>query len=114
MKETQVVVGFKVPASKKREIDQTAKNLSMDISTYMRGIVMENHEKINQLSTYPEKLIFNDAEIKQLETLLGKLPQKYWNKNFKGILIAALKASIENEKRIVSNKIGNYINQKTA
>ena len=75
---------------------------------------MENHERINMLSTYPEKLIFNDAEIRQLEKLLGKLLQQYQNKNIKSIIMASLKASIDNEKRIVSNKIGNYINQKTA
>ena len=62
MKETQVTIGFKVPASQKREIDQTAKNIGIDTSKYIRGLVMKNHKKVNKLSNYPEKLIFNDIE----------------------------------------------------
>lgn len=105
----QTTVGFKVAALKKREIEQTAADLGIDVSTYLRDYLLASHEKVNRLSVVPDELVFNESEIEEslkIVNYLKKLNPKYTTSK---IMLAALKIAVKNESRIVSNKIKNNI-----
>ena len=105
----QTTVGFKVAALKKKEIEQTAADLGIDVSTYLRDYLLAGHQKVNRLSAVPDELIFNESEIGEalkIINYLKKLNPKYSNSK---IMLAALKIAVENESRFISNKIKNNI-----
>ena len=104
----QITVGFKVAALKKKEIAQTAADLGMDVSTYLREGILGEHEKVARLSHVPDELVFDTEDIetalKVVQYLKGKHPKQSASK----IILAALKLSAENETLFVSNKIKNH------
>lgn len=59
----QTTVGFKVSALKKREIEQVAADLGIDVSTYLRDQILYQHERVKRLSRVPDELVFEESEI---------------------------------------------------
>jgi len=105
----QTTVGFKVAAFKKREIEQTAADLGMDVSTYLRDGIMGMHEKITRLSHIPDELVVNSEEIESALKAILYLKRKHPKKSTSKILLGALKIAAQNETRIASNKLKNHL-----
>lgn len=105
----QVTIGFKVAALKKKEITQTAADLEMDVSTYLREGILGTHEKVARLSHIPDELVFDTEDIetalKVVQYLKGRHPKQSTSK----ILLGALKIAAQNETRIASNKLKNHL-----
>lgn len=105
----QVTIGFKVSAFKKKEIEQTAADLGVDVSTYLRDGILAQHEKVARLSRLPDELIFHESEIEEALKLVCRLKKEYPKCSTSKLLEGALAVALENESRIVSFKIKNYI-----
>ena len=105
----QTTVGFKVAALKKREIEQTAADLGIDVSTYLRDRILAQHESVTRLSKVPDELVFHEDEIEVALRAIKYLKKKHPKHSTSKLMLAALKLVVKNESRIISNKIKKHI-----
>ena len=101
----QITVGFKVPALKKKEIDRTAAELGVDVSTYLRDGILGDHEKIKRLSNVPDELVFAPEDIEAALETIQYLQSRHPKASSSQILLGALKLAAQNETRIASSKL---------
>ena len=92
----QFTVGFKVSAFKKKEIEQTAADLGIDVSTYLRDRILAQHEKVNRLSIVPDELVFNETEIEEALRAIKYLKKKHPKVSTSKLMQAALKLAVQN------------------
>lgn len=105
----QVTVGFKVTALQKREIEAAAKRVGVDVSTYLRDMLLGGHEKVRRFTNVPDELVIHRQYPERVSSDLAVLKSKHKKHSCSGIIAASLKVAAENEKRLVSNKIKNYL-----
>lgn len=105
----QVTIGFKVAVLKKREIEQTAADLGIDVSTYLRDRLLAQHESVTRLSKVPDELVFDGDEIEVALRAIRFLKKKHPKYSTSKLMLAVLKIAVKNESRIVSSKIKNHI-----
>lgn len=105
----QVVIGFKVSALKKKKIEQTAADLGVDVSTYLRDRILPRHEKVARLTKVPNELVIEEGEIEMALKAVRYLKRRHPKVSTSKLLNAALNLAVENESRIISNKIQNHI-----
>lgn len=104
-----VTLGCKVSPEEKREVEQTARNLGMDKSGYLRARLFQGHEKIQQLSALPNDLIIAPQHADEAAILMEKLRNRYPNHHPSAILQGALSLALGNEYRTVSIKLKKYL-----
>lgn len=109
MEPKQVTVGFKVSANLKKRIEQVASQSGMDVSNYLRGLLLKRHNKISALCDYPNELVFDTEATQQILDLISELQSSHVDVSVPSILIATLKLAKENENRIISNKLQKYL-----
>ena len=105
-------VGFKVTPAQKRAIAQTAQRLDMDVSTYLRGLCLERHPTLEARAIIPEMLVFSEAEISEVLSIIEQLRSanpKLHPVPIRELMISALRLALDNQHRIVSNKLKNYV-----
>ena len=103
----KATVGFKVALTKKAEIESTAQKLGLNVSQYLEGLVFRNHDKINELCNRQIQIPANVEEY--LLQLIQPLKAKYPNLSELKLIALSLKLANDNENRIISNKIKNYL-----
>ncbi len=106
--ESQVTVGFKVPALVKKNIDNTAKEYGMDTSSYLRSILLDKHKRLAKVMHTPDELLLASEDAEQILHLASSLQKKHSKESVSHILIAALKMAKEHETYILSNKLKNF------
>ena len=105
----QTTVGFKVAALTKKEIEQTAADLGIDVSTYLRDRLLARHESVARLSKMPDELVFHEDEIEVALRAIKFLKKRHPKHSTSILMLAALKLAVKNESRVVSNKIKKHI-----
>lgn len=105
----QVTVGFKVSVDQKKEIEAAARRLGVDVSTYLREILMGQHSKVKRFTAVPDALVIDQEYIPTMTEQLKRLWSKHSSHTVSEIIHAALALALENEDRVVSNKIKKYL-----
>lgn len=105
----QVTVGFKVTGLQKKEIEAGARRMEMDVSGYLRSLTLGGHEKIMRFAAVPDALVVQPGRVGESIEVLKKLLGHYPGHSCSDIIAASLKAALENEQRVVSLKIKNYL-----
>ncbi len=98
MNESKVTIGLKVEVSRKREIDQRAKSLGLTTSEYLRTLILKDHESINRLKDYPERLIFKGNVLRIILNLTQELKNITGSRSTATVIVATLKLALDNEK----------------
>lgn len=107
--EQQVTVGFKVTGLQKREIEAAARRMEVDVSTYLRSLTLGGHEKITRFQKVPDALVIQSERVGEGIELLKRLLAHYPGYSCSDLILASLHAALQNEQRIVSLKIKNYL-----
>lgn len=107
--EQQITVGFKVTGLQKKEIEAAAHRMGVDVSTYLRSMTFNGHEKIKRFQQVPDALVIAPERVGECIDLLKKLLAFYPSRSCTDLILASLHAGLENERRIVSLKIKNYL-----
>lgn len=109
---TTVTVGCKVTYEQKKRLEQTAANWGMDKSTLLRKRILQDDEKLLQLSSLPEHLIIDAEHCADASDLMQQLQERYPKHSASQLLRAALKLALSNETHLLTQKIKKHLSSK--
>lgn len=99
---------FRAKPSEKLTISAFAQKNGMDLSNYCKMLVLSGHEKLLELWDDPREQIVDQFHQEQIESTLIKLKDSYPLLSDSELILKALQLALDNDKRIISNKIKNY------
>lgn len=105
-------ISFRVKPSEKLNISAYAAKSGMDISSYSKMIVLSGHEKLLELWDDPREQVIDQYYQEPIKGILAKLQELYPTHNESELILKSLQIALDNENRIISNKIKNYSNGK--